>query len=770
MTSAKESVLGSEVAMEDLKELSDAMRDGLKPHIKDRTHRLRSYKRCFTGTAGARWLVSAGRAADEAAAVALGNALLQAGLIHHVSYDKTFKSSDSLLYKFTADDDSGAVGDLSRAQSQVGSARSLPALGGGSADGSAPATPGRMTPATPEAPEADGKAAASGGRPRSSASGGGGASGGGHHAHRALLNAQVHGLNAKLERLAATHAALASDAARRLDAWEGAASEDLREIRSAVSSLAASMAPTQRQVLALGSQVAGLQAQLTSARALGAVQQLLITLAALAIGTGWAPRALWALAAAAAAGVAAVLLGVGRGEEAAAQVLAGEAGAAAAAQRRAAALHGGSFGGGAAAAGGGGALAAAAAAAARDDARGGDQGRGAGGFGSKDAPGLRVLATASAEGEPAPPPMGEGARKLLVGSVMAGKTIDETVPAPEDFQNWPDGNVIMRATPKSNDLAVTRVTRYESPVHVATPTPAHRSWEARQARWSAAAAEADADDAAEAGARASEAGGGWVPAPGAGLPVNQYVIHFESDLFVGKMMAYIKGLPSSHEPYFTGKKRRSVLMLQGRFKSPLKVDDVVTGQEFGRPYKNLRGCWLMEKVVLAFTKRVITAMETGDMTVQPYMLFPLLPLAHVVNVSLPGQEPPLDQAEEDLRLWDPSLVDSNGNPMASDARRRRFMRDVHRRGRTYTTDHVWTFVIWQQVIDVAGYFLDLIVQQYDMIQHLDGQPLQSMVKDKASGKYLFHLVYWNTKLIAETERIRAAEAAAAAAAGGGGAQ
>jgi hypothetical protein len=26
------------------------------------------------------------------------------------------------------------------------------------------------------------------------------------------------------------------------------------------------------------------------------------------------------------------------------------------------------------------------------------------------------------------------------------------------------------------------------------------------------------------------------------------------------------------------------------------VDDVVCGQEYSRPYKNLRGCWLMEKV------------------------------------------------------------------------------------------------------------------------------------------------------------------------------
>ena len=44
---------------------------------------------------------------------------------------------------------------------------------------------------------------------------------------------------------------------------------------------------------------------------------------------------------------------------------------------------------------------------------------------------------------------------------------------------------------------------------------------------------------------------------------------------------------------------------------------------------------------------------------------------------------------------------------------------------------------------MAGYYLDLVVQQYDMIQHLDGMPMQSMIKDKASGQYLFNMLYWN---------------------------
>lgn len=53
-----------------------------------------------------------------------------------------------------------------------------------------------------------------------------------------------------------------------------------------------------------------------------------------------------------------------------------------------------------------------------------------------------------------------------------------------------------------------------------------------------------------------------MPKPGAGVPLNQYLIHLESDLFEGKMMLYVRGLPSSSERYFAGKKRRSVFMVQ----------------------------------------------------------------------------------------------------------------------------------------------------------------------------------------------------------------
>jgi hypothetical protein len=44
----------------------------------------------------------------------------------------------------------------------------------------------------------------------------------------------------------------------------------------------------------------------------------------------------------------------------------------------------------------------------------------------------------------------------------------------------------------------------------------------------------------------------------------------------------------------------------------------------------------------------------------PYFMNPLLAACQLVNVSLPGSEPPLAAAQEDMRLFSPALCDKNG--------------------------------------------------------------------------------------------------------------
>lgn len=44
----------------------------------------------------------------------------------------------------------------------------------------------------------------------------------------------------------------------------------------------------------------------------------------------------------------------------------------------------------------------------------------------------------------------------------------------------------------------------------------------------------------------------------------------------------------------------------------------------------------------------------------PYFMNPLLAACQMVNVAQPGCEPPLAQAQEDMRLFSPALADKQG--------------------------------------------------------------------------------------------------------------
>ena len=59
------------------------------------------------------------------------------------------------------------------------------------------------------------------------------------------------------------------------------------------------------------------------------------------------------------------------------------------------------------------------------------------------------------------------------------------------------------------------------------------------------------------------------------IPINGPTpVAFESDLFVGTAAVWVKGLPSAPQGLFKGKRRRSRISVQGRFKQPLSFDDV----------------------------------------------------------------------------------------------------------------------------------------------------------------------------------------------------
>ena len=67
------------------------------------------------------------------------------------------------------------------------------------------------------------------------------------------------------------------------------------------------------------------------------------------------------------------------------------------------------------------------------------------------------------------------------------------------------------------------------------------------------------------------------------------------------------------------------------------------------------------------------------------------------------------------------------------ARRKHFQSQGHRSSCLYSTEHVWTFHLWQEYLDYAAYELNLSYSTYDLTQHLDGQPLQVSQVDLGGG-------------------------------------
>ncbi|MDP2436741.1 MAG: DUF547 domain-containing protein [archaeon] len=84
-------------------DLIDQMQDPVGGVVtKDRNYFLRRYPNCFVGSSAVDWLVLKGHAADRAAAVQLGNVLMERFFFHHVTHEHLFKD-EKLFYRFLAD-------------------------------------------------------------------------------------------------------------------------------------------------------------------------------------------------------------------------------------------------------------------------------------------------------------------------------------------------------------------------------------------------------------------------------------------------------------------------------------------------------------------------------------------------------------------------------------------------------------------------------------------------------------------------------------------
>lgn len=97
---------------------------------------------------------------------------------------------------------------------------------------------------------------------------------------------------------------------------------------------------------------------------------------------------------------------------------------------------------------------------------------------------------------------------------------------------------------------------------------------------------------------------------------------------------------------------------------------------------------------------------------------------------LPTRNPVPPHSDAFLPSTRPAPAAAAGAPLPADRRRKWCDVAKNLEGRTFDTEHVWTFHIWQHLIDFSSYrlsvggFLGL-----DLTAALNGQPLQLTCKD-----------------------------------------
>ena len=231
---------------------------------------------------------------------------------------------------------------------------------------------------------------------------------------------------------------------------------------------------------------------------------------------------------------------------------------------------------------------------------------------------------------------------------------------------------------------------------------------------------------------------------------------FSSDLFEGICLIRLRDLPSddaaSDAEYFVGRRRRFQAIVQGRFKEPLKVSDVLTGHEFTKPLKGLPPPW----VVSAGTNLIKRLAPGANIVLhekQPRALAILAATSQLISADMPGNEPDItcNQIDEDCSLFGGLFKGGDVTP----ARRKRHLASPDRASQYYfDSESIYTFDFYQNLLDTATYSLDLGFTKLGMSKVLDGQPIQILAKH-TDGRSIWNLQVWHKNLLPKEKQKRA---------------
>lgn len=203
---------------------------------------------------------------------------------------------------------------------------------------------------------------------------------------------------------------------------------------------------------------------------------------------------------------------------------------------------------------------------------------------------------------------------------------------------------------------------------------------------------------------------------------------FRSSIFEGRARFRCAGLPTSDPHYFSKRRRRFEFCVQGRFLRNVRIMDVVTGQEFEKPLKNIPLRPVVDMGINAV--RRLSPGLIADVT-GPHPSF-VSPLAQVAQTISAYKDDEIASGDEVSSFMDP------GEDFIYEGVRRRKAAMVHPPpDLMFQAGTLYTFSFYQDRFDPATYTLKLMGKNIGVARYLNSQPVQLMAKHVPSGEYLW---------------------------------
>lgn len=207
----------------------------------------------------------------------------------------------------------------------------------------------------------------------------------------------------------------------------------------------------------------------------------------------------------------------------------------------------------------------------------------------------------------------------------------------------------------------------------------------------------------------------------------------------------------SDQAYFASKARQFQSVVQGTFKKRMRFDEVLSGQEFSQPLRELPMQFVVRGVLNLIKHRLPPGNSIDLFGDEPHFLSPFINDQQTVCVTDPskGETPPdiaAHELPEDMRHAGHEIPDERW------ARRKYFSKQANLEKYYFEPGLVYTFDFYQHFFRPFDFKLDFKVTAWNIAPWLgepgEGKPMMlTMAKSGPSGEYLWSFEMWHRKLL-----------------------